>query len=35
MKELKNNIGFDLGTGKLRLYKEGKQINEVSTLASA
>lgn len=31
MKELKNNIGFDLGTSKFRLYKEGKQITEIPT----
>ncbi len=29
MKELKNNIGFDLGTSKFRLYKDGKQITEI------
>lgn len=29
MNELKNNIGFDLGASKFRLYKEGKQIAEI------
>lgn len=28
MKPFKNNIGFDLGTSKLRFYKGGKQIIE-------
>ncbi|GET25184.1 rod shape-determining protein [Prolixibacter sp. NT017] len=29
MKELRNNIGFDLGSSKFRFYKEGKQIGEI------
>lgn len=32
MKELKNNIGFDLGTSKFRLYNEGKQVAEIPAI---
>lgn len=32
MKELKNTIGFDLGTSKFRFYKEGKQIGEIPAI---
>jgi rod shape-determining protein MreB len=31
MKPFKNNIGFDLGTGKLRVYINGKQVIESPT----
>lgn len=31
MKKLKNTVGFDLGTSKLRLYKNGKQIVDTPT----
>ncbi len=31
MKQLKNNIGFDIGTSKLRIFKDGKLVTETPT----
>ena len=32
MKKIKDSIGFDIGTSKIRLYKQGKQVIETPTI---